>query len=477
MALDILAVAALYQGPDINRIRLMTEASKAPVSPLKPLVPSKTKLTTIETKRIMSVLDEAIRKVEMVTLLSYVASNEESLEGMLGEDIMQAVRDHEELCKTLLDSTEGLKDAQRQLQEAEAEAEEEGWFKDLLLTTEQQKASLPPLRQQIKDSTKNVLRLLLTSPQAAKVLQMQKLGRRAEAQLFIDGLIELRGFLFEKLLTSPMEAREKAQFLQDISRQNKRNQEIIKALENELSASIKNRNTEVEKENFVIQELKNHLHQVLKFSEHSLRRTKQEAEKQQKADFRASQARVAKIQQEILLLRSQYHSLVMENRELEYALRKKKYKVETEIENWIQKYDTEMGEKQAEYEELEIIHNEEKVQLEELKQRHDVLEEEFSQIRAEREISSKRRMEAEQEMLMMVRAATIIQAMWKGYLVRSMLKSKKKKRGKGKAKDKAKGKAKDKAKGKAKGKEKGTEKGEKGKEKGKKGKEKGRDKK
>ena len=43
----------------------------------------------------------------------------------------------------------------------------------------------------------------------------------------------------------------------------------------------------------------------------------------------------------------------------------------------------------------------------------------------------------------MVRAATLIQALWKGYLVRSMLKSKKKKRGKGKGeKEKGKGKGK-----------------------------------
>lgn len=79
---------------------------------------------------------------------------------------------------------------------------------------------------------------------------------------------------------------------------------------------------QVEKENFVIQELKNHLHQVLRFSENSLLRTKQESEKQQKADYRASQARAAKIQQEVLHLRSQFHNLLMENREAEQALRK-----------------------------------------------------------------------------------------------------------------------------------------------------------
>ncbi|KAL2767755.1 dynein regulatory complex protein 10 isoform 1, partial [Daubentonia madagascariensis] len=445
MALEILAMAPFYQGSTLNRMGLKTDTPKKPADLLKPLVPSKTKLTTIEAKRIMSVLEEAIYKVELVTLLSYVASNPEDVEKMLGEDILKAVREHEDLCQVLVENVRYLEEKERQFREEE-EMEEEGWLRDRLLSIDLRKSSLLPLTQQIKDSTKNVLRLLLSNPQAARFLQMQTPGRSSEAQKFIDSLRELQGFLFEKLLISPMEAREKAQFIQDISKRNQRNQEIIDALENELAARTKSRDAEVEKENFVIQELKNHLHQVLKFSENSLIRTKQEAEKQQKVDFRASQARVAKIQQEILLLRSQFHNLVMENREAEQALRKKKYKVETEIENWIQKYDTEMGEKQEEYEDLDLIHKEEKVQLEELKQKHDVLVEEFSQIRAEREISSKKRMEAEQEMVRMVRAATLIQSVWKGYLVRSLLRSRKKKRGKGKGKDKEKGKEKGKGK-------------------------------
>uniref|UniRef100_A0A2K6U8D5 Dynein regulatory complex protein 10 n=1 Tax=Saimiri boliviensis boliviensis TaxID=39432 RepID=A0A2K6U8D5_SAIBB len=420
MALDILAMAPLYQVPTINRIGQKTDPSKKPTDSLKPLVPSKTKLTTTEAKRIMSVLDEAIYKVELVTLLSYVASNRGDVEGMLGEAILRAVREHEDLCQVLLDNVRCLKEKERQLQEQD-EVKEEGWLRDRRLSIELQKSSLPPLRQQIKDSTKNVLRLLLSNPQAASFLQMQTQGRSAEAQRLIDSLNELRGFLFEKLLTGPMEARDKAQFIQDISKQNSMNQQIIDTLENELAERMKDRHAEMEKENFVIQELKNHLHQVLKFSENSLLRTKQEAEKQQKADFRASQARVAKIQQEILQLQSQVFSLVMENREAEQALRKE------------------------EFEDLEAVHREEKITLEELKRKHQVLVEEFAQIREEREINSKKRVEAEQEMVHMVRAATLIQAVWKGYLVRSLLRSRKK-RGKGKAKDKEKGKEKGKGK-------------------------------
>uniref|UniRef100_A0A5F5PLR7 Dynein regulatory complex protein 10 n=1 Tax=Equus caballus TaxID=9796 RepID=A0A5F5PLR7_HORSE len=437
MALDVLTVEPLHQGPDINRIRLMTEPSKKPASPPNLLVPSSTKLTTIEAKRIMSVLDETIHKVQLVTLLSHVASGDKDLERMLGEGIMKAVREHEELCQLLLDNVSYLQRKERQVQEEE-ELEEERVLWERRLSIELQKSALLPLKRQVRESTKNTLRLLLSNPQAASLLQTQMLGRRAGAQRLVDSLMELRGFLFEKLLTSPMEARDKAQFIQDIRKQNRRNQETINDLERELAASMKNRDAEVEKENFVIQELKNHLQQVLRFSDSSLLRTKQEAEKQQKADFRASQARVAKIQQELLLLRSQFHSLVMENREAEQALRK------------------------DEYEELDSVYKEEKAQLEELKQKHDVLMEEFNQIRAEQEINSRKRMEAEQELVRMVRAATVIQAVWKGYLVRSLLRSKRRKRSKSKAKDKKeKGKKKDKDKDKEKGKEKGKGKGKK----------------
>ncbi|KAF6278016.1 IQ motif containing D [Rhinolophus ferrumequinum] len=321
MALDSLTLVPLYKGSNSNRIRLMAETSKKSASLLKSLVPSKSKLTTIETKRIMSVLDETIHKVKLVSLLSSAASNNEGLEGMLGEDITKAVRENEDLCQLLLDKANYLQEEEMRLHEEE-EFEDEGWFRDRLLSIQQQKSHLLPLKQQIKESTKNTLRLLLNNPQAARFLQMQLLDRSAEAQSFIDSLIELRGFLFEKLLTSPMEARDKAQFIQDVTRQNKRNQEVINDLESELAESLKNRDAEVQKENFVIQELKNHLHQVLRFSENSLLRTKHEAEKQQKADVRASQARVAKIRQEIQQLRSQFHNLLMENREAEQALRK-----------------------------------------------------------------------------------------------------------------------------------------------------------
>ncbi|KAM5237745.1 dynein regulatory complex protein 10 [Ctenodactylus gundi] len=414
----------LARGPDIGRIPLQTELCAKPATPLGPLLPSKSRLATVEARRIVGVLEEAIRRVELVTVLSDVARHPEALAGMR-EDIVGTMKEHQALCQALVDSVSALR---------ESEEAGDAWHPDNGLSLERSRASLLPLMQQVRASTKDILRLLCSSPQATQHLQVQGLRRSVAAQRFLASLVELRAFLFERLLTSPMEVKDKGQFLQDASRRSQRNQELVDTLEREVTARMKARDAEVEKENFAIRDLKNRLQQVLKFSESSLLRVKQEAERQQRADFRASQARVAKTQQDILTLRSKYHSLVSENRAAEQALRKKKYKVETEIENWIQKYDTEMIEKQEELEELQMIHREERQQLEELEQRHGLLVEEFAQIQAEREVSSKKRLEAEQEMLRMARAATLIQALWKGYLVRSMLRYKKKKRGRGRAK-------------------------------------------
>ena len=52
----------------------------------------------------------------------------------------------------------------------------------------------------------------------------------------------------------------------------------------------------------------------------------------------------------------------------------RKWKVESEIENWIQKYDEEMMDKQEEYEEIDKVYQEEKKQLAELESRFIKLE-------------------------------------------------------------------------------------------------------
>lgn len=244
MALEIFSMAPSYHNLAIHRIPLRTDI--VPAEPMKTLLPSKSKLSTIEAKRIMSVLDEAIHKVELVTLISYLESHPEALEALLSESLAKAIREHLDIGQGLLEGASILQEKEKQLEE-EGEEAEEAWCRERLLSIDLHKASLWPLTHQFRDSTKTVLRLLLSNPDVTRLLQIQAPGRSPGAQCLLDSLVELRGFLFEKLLTSPMEVREKNQFIQDISRKHKRNQEVIDTLQAELAEVLKNKESEVKR--------------------------------------------------------------------------------------------------------------------------------------------------------------------------------------------------------------------------------------
>lgn len=50
--------------------------------------------------------------------------------------------------------------------------------------------------------------------------------------------------------------------------------------------------------------------------------------------------------------KSSYETLLEDNLSIEKGLRAKKFKIETQLASWLAKYDTDIGERHAEYEEL-----------------------------------------------------------------------------------------------------------------------------
>ncbi|KAF7238434.1 Dynein regulatory complex protein 10 [Varanus komodoensis] len=445
--------------------------------PLKIQDPGRSKLTTIETKRIISVLDETILKVELVTTFSYITENLEEFSALLGPELTGALKEHLRLSNTM-EATLSRLDKEGVLHKGTAKGE--------LYGAEDPTGYLSLHIEGLRSSVRNIVRLFYANPTVCQVVRGTAYARHPNASMFIQKLSEFRGFLFEKLLTTPLEEKEKRRFMKEITQRDQKNTEMIAALEDELAAAIQNRDNEISRMNAAIKELKTHLHNLAKFSESQIQRNRADTEKQQKGETRASQAKCAKLQQELQQLRAQLNALIAENRESELNLRKKKYKVEMEIENWIQKYDTEMIEKQQsspfllilttgvelerhppspsldtlckeesgawktnwesvmaeqsssselgqeEIEEIEVVYTVEKEQLAELREKYALLEKEYSQIEEERRVKREQWEKAEKELAILVRAATLIQALWKGYLVRSLLRSKRKKKGKGK---------------------------------------------
>ena len=90
---------------------------------------------------------------------------------------------------------------------------------------------------------------------------------------------------------------------------------------------------------------------------------------------------------------------------------------------------------QGEIDELTEIYNDEKKQLTDLEERFETLEKQYAIITEERRIAQEKREAAEKELRVMIRAATLLQAMWRSYRCRKALKQKQKgkgKKGKGK---------------------------------------------
>ncbi|XP_070807080.1 dynein regulatory complex protein 10 [Pituophis catenifer annectens] len=396
---------------------------KAIRAPLRVLDPGRSKLSTVETKRIISVLDETIFKIELVSVFSYVIENFDEFSAILGPDLTGAFREHHRL-STILEFMLSHPEDENILYIGSGK----GTFFGLVDTD----GHLTLHIQGLKSSVRNILRLLYTNTVACQALREVAYTRDPSVHKFINCLSKQRGFLFEQLLTTPLEEKEKCRFLHEVFQRDKKNTETAAGLEDELTAAVQNRDDEIAKKNAVIKELKTHLHNLAKFSESQIQRTRTEAEKQHKTEVRTSQAKCAKLQQELQQLRAQFNALVAEDRETELNLRKKKYKVEMEIENWVQKYDMEMIEKQEEIDEIDEFYVVEKQDLAQLREKYTRLDEEYCQIVEERRVKQEQKDKAEKELAILARAATLIQAVWKGYLVRSLLRSKRKKKGKGK---------------------------------------------
>ncbi|XP_046347833.1 dynein regulatory complex protein 10-like [Haliotis rufescens] len=430
------------------------------IDPSRALEPTRKKLSTIEAQRVMTVFEETIRRVEVITLLPHILQNLDRFRISFGQELIELLEQHyriqgsyqeirdildQQLAKRLRSgksrSTQAVEEeGQDELDREETQGESmvrpssassAGSFASIDSQTENMRRSLTYVAHQLSSSCKNILRCFSINPTAMNAVSAEFKKRDIDCKALCRNLHELKEILLGKLLTTPGEEKERMAYLDEISQRERNNAIVIEKMETELKAASDDKDEEIRKKNDVIRRLQADLHQIEKFSEEHIRRVKTEAEKQEAADVKNSEGKRQKLQQEINQLRTQLQNLTMEHRESEQELRKRKFKIETEVENWIQKYDQDMGERQDEYEEIDAIYTEEKKQLNELEERFKTLEAEYLQIMEERRLAREKREKAERELALMVKAATTVQAFWRSFKVRKALKSKKKKKGGG----------------------------------------------
>ncbi|XP_078277852.1 dynein regulatory complex protein 10 isoform X2 [Rhinoraja longicauda] len=370
------------------------------VDALQILEPVRRKLASIEAERIISVIEKTIDKLEKVTLLSHIAKNLDRFSVALGLELTCALREHVRIEQHFYYAVTKL------IEPEHHEEDENGKHK--LKTQAERQNNFTLLQQALGSSVKNIIRLFEGNPAACQIIQTECRARKPLSMGLILALKKLRNFVFGRLLISPREENEKNEFVENIILQDKQNTEIIATLEAELAAAIEDKENEMLKKNEIIRKLKNNLLQLDLFSEDSIRQIKQDSEKQQQGDQKDSEGRI------------------------------RKFKTETEIENWIQKYDADIQEKQEEYEQLIKIHKEEGILLFELESKIESIESEYVQVIEDRERRAEEKRIREEQIYLMGKAAVTIQSFWKGFKVRQLMKSLKKKKKKGKGKGKRK---------------------------------------
>ena len=73
------------------------------------------------------------------------------------------------------------------------------------------------------------------------------------------------------------------------------------------------------------------------------------------SELQVFQDRENSLKSEISSLATTLSELELQNREKESLYRRRKFKIESEVENWISKYDQDMEEKQAEIDDITVF--------------------------------------------------------------------------------------------------------------------------
>jgi len=394
---------------------------------LRILEPARTKLVTIDSQRLMWAVDEAVKSVEVITslfLVLFQRKNEKTYDNFkksVGFQLVNELNDFKTLNATL-EKAYGRKD-------------------DILLES---------LEAQMCEKCQDLLRLF-RAHQAAMDQAIGHIpaniaivgGRKFhQPKKMIKNLKELRQMFLDRLLTTPIEVKERIRYLKKVEDSDTANNITIKKLEQQLAEAVKAKDKELHQKQDKIRKLKNDLHQIEQFTTESMKNTKRESEKRKESDLKDSGVKVEGLKHDLQLASNVYEKMLTQHRDSEKKLRQKKYKIETEVENWIAKYDLEMNEKQDEYEDIDIVYTEEKKRLNELEEKFKVLSEEHDKILEERKLKKEEKNKQDLDKRAKIEAATLIQAHFRAFKLKKVFKAEATKKAAKKNKNKGKGKKK-----------------------------------
>ncbi|CAH8486204.1 unnamed protein product [Schistosoma turkestanicum] len=415
---------------------------------IKELMPLSRHIESPISKKVLAVLDAALQKVLIVLCLQDIKEtaevrNEESLLGRVDSYLSQAKE--YDLMKTgkLSDphSHQGLSEDFKIPKSTESGMEE----------------SLENnINEELKNNIRNFLHFMLTQPLIHQVLSEIILQNNEQLSnewklpdtitnfinsvkwantpqfsqnnntKLLEYLIHLRTLLLTKLLTTPEDKKRQKLYIKKLEARDQECQTKFGKLIDELDTQICQNNTETRKLGYNVSKLQNEMDNLEKYLNERKKQINTEEEKKITEITEQNVENENNLNEEMKNQQILLENIIKINRSEEETIRATIYKMESDIESEISKYDQEMTLLQDEYDALQAEYTEEKRAYDELNERFEIINEEYEKIMEERRLQEEERQREEERIREMHVAVTTIQSFWRSYKTRKLARGGKK---------------------------------------------------
>ncbi|CAL8091371.1 unnamed protein product [Calicophoron daubneyi] len=237
----------------------------------------------------------------------------------------------------------------------------------------------------------------------------------------MEYLLRFRRSIFADMLTTPEDKKRSKKYMREVLANLHEAQTKVNGLTKELNEIVSRNNEEVKRTTTKVQSLQGEIDNLKRYLEGRRQKINEEENAKRKEIEDENNEKMKKLEKQLADQKTDHQKLIESNQTEEHGERATIYKKESELESEIGKYDQEMTALQEEYDTLDEEYTREKKELNELEERFKTLEEEYLKIMEERRLNEERRQREEEERRLLEKAVTTIQAFWRSYKTRKLI--------------------------------------------------------
>lgn len=293
----------------------------------------------------------------------------------------------------------------------------------------------PDFEKQVHASTRTLCRALRSKTNAVETLVHSSTQERSQPFLAcVKALSELTKVTFDKLSTTVEDETSQKTILRDVTDREKVAEEQRSTLQAQLDQEKKEKEKECAALEKKLQKLKNELREISENTKVEEKLIEQEQNERMEKANEEHTTKVTTLTEMIDKLSKQTTEGAEHNHGDEAALRKRTNKNLAEVQTWVEKYDTDMGERESKARDIDDTFAKEKIKLKELEEHFNKVDAENSRIAEEKRILDEIKAKEDHAQKILGDAATMIQKQIRRYLAEKEFKKLKKAKGKKKKK-------------------------------------------